>query len=102
MAIEDIRRLVEREKSSEEEIRKAKEEAEGIIKKSKEDALRILKSAEDQKYYDDIFAVGLIEINDKKKLIKKEAEEKIERIRKIAEKNLEKTISLIVRRILEE
>jgi len=66
MAIEDIRRLVEWEKSSEEEIRKAKEEAEGITKKSKEDALRILKSAEDQKYYDDIFAAGSREITIKR------------------------------------
>jgi vacuolar-type H+-ATPase subunit H len=102
MAIEDIRKLVEREKDSEEKIRKAKEEADGIIKKSKEDALKILQSAEDEKYYDGIFAAGSREINDKKKLTTKEAEEKIERIRKIAEKNLEKTISLIVRHILEE
>jgi vacuolar-type H+-ATPase subunit H len=102
MTIEDIKKLVELEKDSEQNIRKAKEEAENIIKKSKEDAQRILDEAEDQKYYDDIFVAGLKEINEKKKLLEKETEKKIEQIRKIAKKNLEKTASLIVTHILGE
>ena len=100
--MEDIKKLVEKEKDSEQRVKKAKEEAENIIKKSEEDAHRILDEAEDQKYYDDIFAAGLKEINEKKKLIEEETEKKIERIRKIAEKNLEKTASLIIRHILQE
>jgi vacuolar-type H+-ATPase subunit H len=102
MTIEDVKKLVEQEKDSEQNIRKAKEEAENIIKKSKADAQRILDEAEDQKYYDDIFAAGLKEINEKKKLLEKETEKKIEQIRKIAKKNLEKAVSLIVTHILGE
>jgi vacuolar-type H+-ATPase subunit H len=102
MTIEDIRGLVGLEKDSEEKIRRAKEEADTIIKKSEEDALRILQSAEDQKYYDAVFATGSREIHEKKKLIERETEEKIERIRKTGKKNLERTISFIARRVLEE
>jgi len=102
MTIEDIKKLVEQEKDCEQKIKNAKEEAENIIKKSKEDADKILKNAEDQKHYDDIFAAGLKEINEKKKLLEKETEKKIERIRKTAKKNLEKTASLIIKQILEE
>jgi len=102
MTIEDVKKLVEQEKDSEQDIKKAKEEAENILKKSEEDAQRILEEAEDQKYYDDIFAAGLKEINRKKKLLEKETEKKIERIREIAKKNLENTVRLITRHILEE
>jgi vacuolar-type H+-ATPase subunit H len=102
MTIEDVKRLVEQEKDSEQNIKKAKEESENILKKSQEDAQRILEQAEDQKHYDDIFATGLKEINGKKRLLEKETEKKIERIREIAKKNLEKTASLIIRHILEE
>jgi vacuolar-type H+-ATPase subunit H len=102
MTMEDIKKLVEQEKDSEQRVKKAKEEAENIIRKSEEDAHRILDEVEDQKYYDDIFAAGLKEINEKKKLIEEETEKKIERIRKIAEKNLEKTASLIIKHILQE
>ena len=102
MSIEDIKKLVEQEKDSEQKIKKAKEEAEKLIKKSQSDMQRVLADAEDQKYYNDIFAAGLKEIDEKKNLLKSETEKKIERIRKTAEKNLEKTASLVVRRILEE
>ena len=102
MTIEDIKRLVEQEKDSELNIKKAREEAENILKKSEEDAQRILEQSEDQKQYDDVFAAGLKEINGKKRLLEKETEKKIERIREIAKKNLEKSMSLIVMHILEE
>jgi vacuolar-type H+-ATPase subunit H len=102
MTMEDIKKLVEQEKDSEQNIKKAKEEAENILKKSEEDAQRILEMAEDQKCYDDIFAAGLKKINRKKKLLEKETEKKVERIREIAKKNLENAVSLIVRHILEE
>ena len=102
MTIEDIRGLVKQEKNSEEKIREAQEEADNIIKKWKKDAQKILQNAEDQNYYDGIFAVESRKIDDKKKLIEKETEKKIELIRETAKKNLEKTVSLIVNRILEE
>lgn len=102
MTIEDIKRLVEQEKDSEQNIKNAKEEAENTLKKTGEDAQRILEQAEDQKQYDDVFAAGLKEINGRKRLLEKETEKKIERIREIAEKNLDKTVSLIIRHILEE
>jgi vacuolar-type H+-ATPase subunit H len=101
MTIEEIKKLVEHEKDSEQNIRKAKEEAENMIKKTTEDAQRTLEQAEDQKYYDDIFAARLKEIDEKKKLLEKETGKKIERIRERAKKNLEKTVSLIVKHILE-
>jgi len=44
----------------------------------------------------------LKEITDKKKLIEKETEKKIEQIRAKAKKNLEKTAALIVKHVLEE
>jgi vacuolar-type H+-ATPase subunit H len=102
MTIEDIKKLVEQEKDSEQNIKEAKEEAENILKKSEEDAQRILEEAEDQKYYDNTFAAGLKEINRKKKLLEKETEKKIEQIREIAKKNLENTVLLITSHILEE
>jgi len=102
MSVEDIKKLVKQEKDSETKIKMAKEEAENLIKKSQEDAKRILENAKNQKYYDDIFAAGSKEINEKKEPLETETEKKIERIRKIAKKNLEKTASLIIRHILEE
>ena len=102
MTMEDIKKLVEQEKDSEQRVKKAKEEAENIIRKSEEDAHRILDEVEDQKYYDDIFAAGLKEINGKKKLLEKETQKKIERIREIAKKNLENAVSLVIRHVLEE
>jgi vacuolar-type H+-ATPase subunit H len=102
MAVEDIKKLVEQEKESEQKIKKAKEEAEVVIKKSKVDARKILEEAEDQKHYDDILAAGLEQINEKEKLLEKETAKEIERIQKIAKENLEKTVSLIIRHLLEE
>lgn len=102
MSIEDVKVLIQQEKKSEEKVRKAKEEADNIIKKSQEDADRILENAENPKHYDAIFQTGLAEINDKKKRIEEETEKKIQRTRSKAKKNLEKTIALIVKHILEE
>lgn len=101
MSIEDVKVLIRQEKEYEQKIAKAKEEADGIIKKSEKDAQRILQNANDPKYYDDIFTKGLAEISDKKKVIEKETDRKIERIRDKAKKNLEKTSALVLKRVLE-
>ncbi len=102
MSIEDLKVLVQQEKESEEKLKKAMEEANSIVKKAREDADRILENAENPKQYDDVFQAGLTEINEKKKLLEKETEKKIERIRAKAKKNMEKATALIVKRILKE
>lgn len=102
MSIEEIKNLVKQEKESEEKLRKTREEAASLIERSKENALKILQEAEDQKHYDAIYEARLKEIEEKKKMMESKINEKIERIREIANKNLEKTISLIVKYVLEE
>jgi len=94
--------LVKQEKESEEKLRKTREEAASLIEGSKENALKILQEAEDPKHYDDIYEARLKEIEEKKKMMESKINEKIERIRETANKNLEKTISLIVKYVLEE
>ena len=100
MSIEEIKNLVTQEKESEEKLRKAEEKANGLLEQSKEKARKILQEAENPEYYDDIFKARLKEIEEKKKVMQREIDEKVEEIRKIANKNLEKTVSIIVKRVL--
>lgn len=102
MSIEEIRNLIKEEKETEDKRKKAQEKATGIIEEAREKARRILQEAEQQEYYDEIFKKEAAEIKDKKEVIEKETNKRAERIQEIADKNLEKTISVIVKLVLGE
>lgn len=102
MSIEEIKNLVRLEKEVEGEIKKANESAANLIEKADEEAHKILQEAEDQKYYDGIFKKKIMEIEEKRDSMERQSEEKIKQLREIADKNLEKTISLIIKFLLGE
>jgi vacuolar-type H+-ATPase subunit H len=102
MSIEEIRKLVRQEKETEEKLREAEKEAANLIERARERALKILQEAENPETYDKIFEEKLTEVAEKKKLMEKEVNEKTKRLRGVASKNMEKTVSFIVRYVLGE
>jgi vacuolar-type H+-ATPase subunit H len=96
LSVEEIRNLVRLEKDIENEVEKAKKTAADLAKKADEEARKILQKAQDQKYYDDITQVRIAEIDEKVIVARKQSGEKTKKLKDLADKNLEKTISLIV------
>jgi vacuolar-type H+-ATPase subunit H len=102
MSVEEIRNLVKQEKEMEENLKMAEEQAATIIENAREKARQMLQDAEDPRTYDKIFNERLAEVEGKKKLVEKEVNKKAEQVREAANKNLEKTVSFILKHVLGE
>jgi len=93
--------LVKQEKEIEETLQTANKQAASIIDSATEQAQRMLQEAEDPRVYDKIFNEKLKEIEAKKKIADEEINRKIQRIHEAANKNLERTVSFVVKHVLE-
>ena len=102
MDIEDVKDLVRLEKELEQLTSETRKEAQSIIDKAKEKAQRVLSAAQNQKYYDVIWESKRKEIENKKRILENETEQKIKRIRDIAGINLEETLKFILKSLLGE
>jgi vacuolar-type H+-ATPase subunit H len=100
MSIEKIRDLVKQERMLEEKYRDAERKAAEIIREAKEKATRMLEEASDESYYEDILKQKSKEMEEKKRLIDKDTDEKIKLVAQIAAKNREKTIDFIIEHVL--
>ncbi len=101
-SVEDIKALVKQEKQNEEELLKARDEANNVIEKAKSEAKRVLEEAEDGRQYEAIFEAESKKIEDRKKTLEKTSDEEIERVKKVAGANMEKAIALILKNVLSE
>jgi len=101
MSVENIRSLVRKEKQIEEEIQKAKERATGIIEKAKTDAKKVLREAEDSRYYDALIEREKKKLEEKKKSLEKEYNDRLEELRKIASNNMDRAVAFILKNVLE-
>lgn len=102
MSIEEVKELVRLEKEAEEKLRDAQKGAAALIEKAKTDAHNVIQEAEDPEQYDSIFNAKSMEIEERKKTVDMEVNENIKRIQEKAQKNLEKTVSLIIKLVLFE
>jgi vacuolar-type H+-ATPase subunit H len=102
VSIGDIRDLVEKERESEEEIQRAKEEAGRIIEEAKTEARKIMNDVEDQRYLNALLEMEMKKIEEKKKAIEKEFAEEFENLKKIGEENMEKAIAHVLKLVLGE
>ncbi len=102
MTIEDIRNIVKKEKENQEEIRRAKEEAEHILEEGRTEAKRIMDNVEDQRYLNALLETEMKKIEDKKRVMEKEFAEELDDLKKTGENNLEKTIAYILGLVLGE
>lgn len=101
MSVEEVRSLVKQEKESEQELRKAKEEATAIVENAKVESKQILEEVEESRYYSALFETEAKKTARKKKALEKEFDDARERLEKTADKNMEKTVAYIMKLILE-
>jgi vacuolar-type H+-ATPase subunit H len=102
VAIEDIRNIVKKERDSEEEIQRAKEEAGRIVEEAKEEARKIMNDVEDQRYLNALLETEMKKIEEKKKAMEKEYAEEFENLKKRGGNNMEKAIAYILKLVLGE
>jgi vacuolar-type H+-ATPase subunit H len=102
VAIEDIRNIVKKERDSEEEIQRAKEEAGRIVEEAKEEARKIMNDVEDQRYLNALLETEMKKIEEKKKAMEKEFAEEFENLKKRGGNNMEKAIAYILKLVLGE
>jgi vacuolar-type H+-ATPase subunit H len=102
VAIEDIRNIVKKERDSEEEIQRAKEEAGRIVEEAKEEARKIMNDVEDQRYLNALLETEMKKIEEKKKAMEKEFADEFENLKKRGGNNMEKAIAYILKLVLGE
>ena len=102
ISVEDIKSLVKQERSIEEDLQRAKEEAASIVEKANAEVKRILDGFEDGRYYHSILETELKKIEEKKKTVEKEWNDVAERLKKTAGENMEKAVALVVKLVLGE
>ena len=89
------------EKEAEKELVLTREEATKIIENAEEAARKILKDV-DEEDFSVFFKTRLSEIEEKKKSIEKETEQKAAELSETGNKNIEKTIRMIASLVLGE
>ena len=101
VSLEEIKSLVKLEKEADEKLELTREEAAKIIENAEETARKILKDVDEQDF--SVFVHNrLSEIEEKKKSIEKETEQKAAELLENGNKNIEKTIRLIASLVLGE
>jgi vacuolar-type H+-ATPase subunit H len=100
MSIEEIKNLVKQEKTLEEKHGEAEKKAADIINRAKEKAVQMLEEVSDENYYKDALKQKTKEIEERKKLIDKEADDKTKLLDRIAAQNRERTVLFIVELVL--
>ena len=96
MSVEDIRRLVEKERESEEQLKKAEEEASRIVEQAKAEAKEILSNVENERYIETLAKEELKGIEEKKKALENDCDEVLENLKSTADENMGKTVALIL------
>jgi vacuolar-type H+-ATPase subunit H len=91
--IKELQDLIAREKNAEEEVKKAKEEAQAILKQAREKAQVTLGAVESDPVWEKLKQARNDEIARKKAEIQEEYERKSSSIEKVARQNLEKAIA---------
>ena len=91
--IKELQDLIAREKNAQEEVRKAKEEAQAILKQAREKAEMALRAIESDPAWEKLKQAGNDEIARKKAEIQEEYKRKISSLEKAAQQNLEKAIA---------
>lgn len=100
MDIKELQELVERERIAEENVGRAKEEAQDILKKAREKAESIVQAIESDPYWEKLRQARKEEIARRKAEIETEYKRKISLVEKTAQENFEKAIVYVTERTL--
>jgi vacuolar-type H+-ATPase subunit H len=96
--IKELQELIDRERLAEENVRKAKEEAQVIVKQAREKTEAIVEAIESDPYWEKLKQARNDEIVRKKREIEEEYKRKVSALEKSAQENFEKA----VQRVFEE
>jgi V/A-type H+-transporting ATPase subunit G/H len=91
--IKELQDLIAREKNAEEEVRRAKEEAQAILKQAREKAEAALGAIESDPAWEKLKQARNDEIAHKKAVIQEEYKRKSSSLEKVAQQNLEKAVA---------
>jgi vacuolar-type H+-ATPase subunit H len=94
--IEELTRLVEEERLAEERIEQARSKAEEIIKKAREEATRIMRETQASLSSTNPQTHRREEFEEEKRRITSEHQRKLASLKKLAEKNLDRVVKMIV------
>jgi vacuolar-type H+-ATPase subunit H len=92
--------LLEAEAEVEKIISEANAKAEGIINKAKDDANLRLSQAERRRGIEDLLMIEEKKAKEEAKLIKREYEERINKLRKVPDDKREEAVSLIIEEVI--
>ena len=98
--IKELQELIEQERTAEEKVRKAKEEAGAIVKKAREEATLILEAIDSDSCWDEIRRTRKEETARKKAEMEAEHGRKISALSKTVEENFERAVTYIVKEML--
>ena len=102
ISVEDVKSLVKQERSIEEELQRAMEEAVSIVEKANAEVKKILEGFEGGRYCRSMLEIELKKIEEKKKAVEKEWNDAVEKLKKMAGENMEKAVALVVKLVLGE
>jgi V/A-type H+-transporting ATPase subunit G/H len=98
--VKELQQLIDKEKTAEERVRKAKEEAQVILKQAHEKAELTLASTESDPRWEQLKQARHEEIARKKTEIQQEYARKTAALEKTAQQNFEKAIALLLEETL--
>jgi len=98
--IQELTRLVEEERSAEEKIKKAEQDALDIKDKARKKAQEIVRKAESGEFLENLEKKKMREIEGRKKSIQAEYKNKIQELDKKAERELDTFVSKVIEKVM--
>jgi V/A-type H+-transporting ATPase subunit G/H len=98
--IKELQELIERERTAEEKVSKAKEEAQAIVKQAREKAESIMGTVENDPSLEKLRQARQLEIVRKKTEIEEDHKRKASALEKDAQSNFEKAVELLLKETL--
>ncbi len=98
--VEELTRLVEEEKMAEDRIKQARSTAEEVIKKAREEAGSVIVEAQSSVSSTEPQAYRHREFEEEKLKIEQDHQQKIISLKKLAEKNLDRAVKMIIEDVM--
>ena len=98
--IEELIKLIEQEKIAENKINEAHHNAEETIRKAKEEAKKIMNMAQSSSSTTESQNLRREEFEEEKRQIEKEHDRKIDSLNKLARKNFDQTVKIIIEEVM--
>lgn len=101
MSVDDVRDLVAKEREGEAQLSNAKEQASQLVEKAKDKAKQILSAADDPAFLRSLCEQEIKRAEEKKKLRQTECDKALERLKTVAQENMQITLDYVTKLVFE-